>query len=105
MSISPTGPLSPEEFKALVDAPHGQALKAIRKYDPLYGKFSAEGEPRKWRVKMTKEVQAVGFVTVEAVTEEEAEALAHGVPDHKIDWDFDYYDDDGTSWVEEVEPA
>ncbi len=26
MSVSPTGPMSPEEFKALVDAPHGQAI-------------------------------------------------------------------------------
>lgn len=102
MSISPTGPLSPEEFKALVDAPHGQALKAIQKFDPLYGKFSAEGEPRKWRVKLVKEVTATGFVTVEAVTKEEAEALAHGISDYKIDWD---YDDDGTSYVEEVKPA
>lgn len=102
MTISPTGPIPREEFKALVEAPHGQALKAIQKYDPLYGRFSTDGEPRKWRVKLTKEVQAVGFVTVEAVTKEEAEALAHEVSDHKIDWD---YDDEGSSWVEEVRPA
>lgn len=102
MTQSPTGPIPPEEFKALVDAPHGQALKVIQKYDPLYGRFSPDGEPRKWRVKLTKEVQATGFVTVNAVTKEEAEELAHGVSDGAIDWD---YDDDGTSWVEEVKPA
>lgn len=104
MTISPTGPIPPEEFKALVDAPHGHALKIIQKYDPLYGRFPAGGEPRKWRVKLSKEITATGFVTVEAVTAEEAEELAHGVPDHKIDWDYDF-DDDGTSWVEEVKPA
>lgn len=100
MSISPTGPIPPEEFKALVDAPHGQALKAIRKYDPHYGKD--DGDLRKWRVKLVKEVTATGFVTVEAVSEEEAGSLAHGISDYKIDWD---YDDDGTSWAEEVKPA
>jgi len=100
MTISPTGPIPPEEFKALVDAPCGQALKVIRQYDPHYGKD--DGELRKWRVKLFKEVQAEGFVTVEASSAEEAEALAYGVPDHKIDWD---YDDCGTSFVEEVNPA
>lgn len=104
MSKSTTGPLTADELKALANAPHGQALQTIRKHDPLYGKLASDGEPRMWRVKLLKEVTAVGYVKVEAVTAEDAEALANGVSDHKIDWDYD--DDDGCgSWVEEVKPA
>lgn len=103
MSVSSTGPMTSEQLKALADAPHGHALKEIRKFDPLYGRLSGEGELIKWRVKLTKEVQAVGFVTVEAATKEDAEALAEEVDDHKVEWDFD---DDGCGfWVEEAKPV
>lgn len=102
MSMSATGPLTPEELKALVEARHGQALKAIQKHDPLYGKLSNAGDPVKYRVKLTKDVRAYGYVTVEAVTPEDAEAMAEEIPDHLVSWD---YDDDGVSeaeWVKRI---
>ncbi len=103
MTRSSTGPMTAEQLKSLANAPHGQALKEIQKFDPLYGKLSSDGEPVKWRVKVTKEVQAVGYVTVCAVTKEDAEALVEDFDDDKVDWDFD---DAGASfWVEEAKPA
>src|ERR1035437_3871322 len=49
MSDPITGPLSREQFKALVDAPFGHATKEIRKIDPLYGR--ADGEKFEFEVR------------------------------------------------------
>ncbi len=84
------GPLSQEEFKALVEAPYGAAKLAIQKHDPLWGRDEPDpGEKRKWRV------------TVEAETEEEAEELAQAIPDSQINWD---YEDSDPPEVDSVEP-
>jgi hypothetical protein len=75
MAIDPiTGPVPPEEFRRLVDAPHGEAVKAIRKYDPTYG--LKDGETIKWIVTYEREVTQVGTITVDASSEDEAEKLA-----------------------------
>jgi hypothetical protein len=101
MTHSSTGPIPAEEFKALVDMPHGRALKAIRKYDPLYGKLSNDGEPIKWKVTLIQEVRMVGYVTVEAVNAEEAELVAGDISDRDVTWHFDSAD---ASYVEGAEP-
>lgn len=95
-----TGPLSREQFAALVAAPFGEATKAIRKHDPLYGRD--EGEPIKWKVKFRRTSTEVGFAYVEAATEEGANALADELDDHKISWD---YDDSDLAEVVSVEAA
>ena len=97
--MNPTGPFTADEFKALINAPHGEALKRIQQLDPLYGKNFEDGEKRKWRVKLIQEVRMAGYVTVEATCEEEAEALAEAIPDHTISWDAE---DDDTPYVAEV---
>lgn len=81
------GPLSADEFQSLVSAPYGAAVKTIRKYDPLYGKVSTEGELVKWKVTLQKEVTMTGYVIVEAATEEDAENIADTIDENKIDWD------------------
>ncbi|SMF65482.1 hypothetical protein SAMN02982989_3366 [Xaviernesmea oryzae] len=83
------GPLSQEQFKDLVDAPYGRAGDTIRKFDPLFGKTSSDGEIVKWRIKLVQEVRMVGYVTVEAVNEEEAELAAEAIPDASVSWDFE----------------
>lgn len=83
------GPLSPEEFKKLVDAPYGRAVNVIRRFDPLYGKTSSEGEKVKWRVTLHQDVTMSASVTVEAATEEEAEILAEAMDDDKLNWDYE----------------
>lgn len=96
------GPLSQEEFKALVETPYGVAKLEIQKHDPLWGRDEpAPGEKRKWRVTLTQCVTMSGLVTVEAETEEEAEELAQAIPDSKINWD---YEDSDPPEVDSVEP-
>ena len=97
-----TGPLSREDFRSLWDAPYGEALEAIRKHDPLYGR--KPGEKIRWRVTLKREVPEIGTATVIAATEEEATQLADKLTDAEIDWDVDdcYADADGI--VEKVEP-
>jgi len=97
---NPFGPLSAEEFKSLVNAPHGQAADAIRKFDPLFGKNSG-GETRPWRVKLVQEVRMSGYVTVEAATEDDACILAEAIPEGKISWDFE---DSDLPYIVEAKP-
>ena len=68
MSHRSTGPLTPEELKELASEPFGAGLKAIRKYDPLYGR--KEGERFRWRVRLS--ARAFAEATVMAANEEEA---------------------------------
>jgi len=96
------GPLSQEEFKALVETPYGAAKLAIQKHDPLWGRDEpAPSEKRKWRVTLTQMVTMSGCVTVEAETEDEAELLADAIPDSKIDWN---YRSTYSSEIDSVEP-
>lgn len=97
-----TGPIPPDEFKKLADAPFGAALKTIRKFDPLYG--LPPGEKIKWRVTFEREITQEGEAYVMAASKEEAEKLADEIPESKICWDDDL---DGQSNISDftVEPA
>ncbi len=101
MRLDPvTGPMSREEFAEAVNAPFGEARKAIRKHDPLWGRET--GEMIKWEIKFTRTVHEVGFATVEATTEKEAEKLADKIPESQISWDVG--DDCGDIEIEDVSP-
>jgi hypothetical protein len=79
-----------EEFRKLIDAPYGAALKSIRKYDPLFGR--AEGEKVKWKVTASQNMTGTAFV--QAADQKEAEALADELGDSQFDWDGGYGDID-----------
>lgn len=89
-----TGPVPREVFKALADAPHGQALKEIRKYDPQYGTGGDNSLPlKKWIVFFTaRHVRATGSLIIEAPTKDAARAAAPQKIDTEIDrleWEID----------------
>lgn len=86
-----TGPLSREQFAALVAAPYGEAVKAIRKHDPLYDRD--EGEPIKWKIRLRRTSTETGIAYVEAATEKGAEALADLLNERDISWDYDDSDE------------
>jgi hypothetical protein len=71
---------------ALVNAPFGHATKAIRKYDPLYGR--AVGEKINWRVRC-EAMRTTGIAEVEASSAEDAAAAAADLSFHEVDWDGD----------------
>lgn len=77
-----TGPLTREEFAELVRAPHGKAIEAIRKIDPLYGR--GPGEKVRWRVECRGTLRGVAFV--EACDQKEADKLADELDDAAVDW-------------------
>ncbi|MCK1445396.1 hypothetical protein IVB43_23715 [Bradyrhizobium sp. 48] len=86
MKLDPvTGPVPREKFSELVEAPHGQAVRMIRRYDPYYGR--KEGEPFKWAVRFTREIEEEGYGYVEAATEEEAEELGRQLKEKDLTWD------------------
>jgi len=86
MSLDPvSGPVPREILKSLVDAPFGEALKTIRKYDPLYGRI--EGEPVKWRVHFERELVESGSAIVEASSEKEALEIAELLDENDVSWD------------------
>ncbi|MBN8958022.1 MAG: hypothetical protein J0H17_15845 [Rhizobiales bacterium] len=85
MKIDPiTGPLSREEFAALIDAPYGRATEVIRKYDPMFGR--APGEQIEWEVTFERDVTQEGYAVVKASSEEEAREVAEGLSSFEIDW-------------------
>lgn len=88
-----TGPVPRDEFASFVNAPFGQAVKTIRKYDPLYAR--EPNEKIKWRARFERKVREDGWATVEASTKEEAQKLANDLPEAKINWDVccDWGDD------------
>jgi hypothetical protein len=88
------GPIAPEEFKALVDAPVGAFAKVARKHDPLWGKTGDGTKPKKWTVTLTRDISAVqvAVVDVVAATEKEARELALKTPADSLSWDTDDYD-------------
>jgi hypothetical protein len=91
MKLDPvTGPLSREQFAELVAAPFGEAIKRIRKIDPMHGR--KEGEKFTWAVRFTREIEEEGWGHVEASTEEEAIELGRKLDPAKLNWDVsDYY--------------
>ena len=80
-----TGPLSREEFRGLVDAPYGQAKKAIRKHDPLFG--VTPGEKIKWVVTAEQDCPMRGTAFVSAASKEEADELGGKLTYNDFDWD------------------
>lgn len=78
-----TGPIPRLLFKGLVGAAHGQALKAIRQFDPLFGR--EPGEKIKWQV--TAECRVRGYATIEATSQNEANRLARDLLDAEFSWD------------------
>lgn len=95
-----TGPIPRDEFSKLVVAPYGQALKEIRKYDPLYGRIT--GEKFKWAVRFTREVEEEGWGYVEAATEEEVIELGKKLKAKDLNWDAGDYV--GMPTFDSVEP-
>lgn len=87
-----TGPIPPAVFKALVDAPYGEAARAIQKYDPLFGKESEE--EREWWVTFKRRATETGRATVKATTMKEAQELAEALSGREIEWDADWSNTD-----------
>ena len=85
MIVSATGPMPADKFRELIDAPFGAAAKAIRQYDPLWGR--SEGEKIRWSVRLSMDCPMVAAVTVEAETADEAENLAYEMSPHSIEWE------------------
>jgi hypothetical protein len=77
-----TGPLTREQFAELVEMPFGEASKAIRKHDPLWG--LKEGEKIDYEVVVSARVQ--GRAIVKASSLKEAEELAEEIGEHDCEW-------------------
>jgi hypothetical protein len=87
-SLDPsTGPIPRDEFVKLVNAPYGEALKGIRKYDPLWGR--QPGEKIKWKVKCRTVGIRYGEAEVEATSEQHAKKLAENLTYDEVEWDWD----------------
>ncbi len=99
----PFGPLTPAEFQEAVDAPYGQAGVILRKHDPLWGRFKEPGQKIKWRAVFHQTVTMRAFATVEAGSEEEAQAAAELIPDKDLNFD-DVVDSDYGELIS-VEPV
>lgn len=78
------GPLSRDEFQALVDAPYGTAVRAIREHDPLFRR--EPGEKIEWLCRFSRVVDYQGEAYVWAETEEEARKRANALPEEDIEW-------------------
>jgi len=78
-----TGPVPRDRFLEIANLPFGQAAKAIRKYDPMWGR--EEGEKISWRVECSGTM--TGTAHVEAASEEEAMELADMLTAADVDWD------------------
>jgi hypothetical protein len=91
-----SGPMPRDQFRELVDAPFGAATKAIRKYDPQFGR--ADGEKFRWRVHAESTMRGSAYVM--ASSQEEADDLAADLDCNDFDW-CDYSSDFD---VLEVEP-
>lgn len=84
MAFDPiSGPVPRDEFAKLAAAPFGEALKVIKKYDPLWG--LKEGEKLTWRVRASSRMHGTAYI--EAATQEEADNLADDLSDASFDWE------------------
>lgn len=78
-----SGILTRDELRALAAQPgFGEARKAIRRRDPMWG--VAVGETIEWRVSMSRDSRDEGYVIVRAASAEEAERLAGDVKEADI---------------------
>jgi len=85
------GPLSREKLQELSAAPYGEALKEIRKHDPLFG--LREGETITWRVRATRQAREYGYANVDAASQEEATRIAEKLDEANFSWDCDDADE------------
>jgi hypothetical protein len=98
MKLDPvTGPMSREELRACVEAPHGGAAKIIRKHDPLFG--LQPGEKIEWEVQCSGITHGTAYV--KAASQEEADRLAADLTSGDVDWEFGMDDFD----VDDIKPA
>ena len=93
-----SGVLPREKLAELAAAPHGEATKVIRQYDPQWGR--APGEKFDWIVKVRRDGMDTGEAIVKAADQEEADELADDLQESDIEWN---YGSDGFT-VESVEP-
>lgn len=80
-----TGPIPRERFKEIIAAPFGEAAKAIREYDPQWGR--ADGEKFEWKITVSRCGSDQGTAIVKASSEEEANEEADNLSESDIDWD------------------
>ncbi len=81
-----SGPMPRERLRELADAPFGEAAKAIRKYDPQFGR--REGEKFEWEVRVERSGPDQGTVIVMAANEDEACDLAEDADECDVSWDY-----------------
>ncbi len=86
-----TGPISPEQMRALADAPFGKAAEVLRKHDPAWGLATPENPILKWSVTLTGTVVAYAIVEVEAPDEATARKFALATRLSSSDWDADVH--------------
>jgi hypothetical protein len=94
-----TGPIPPEKFRELVDAPHGEARLLIRQYDPFWG--LEPGQKIDFEVEVRCEM--IGGAIVKAASLEEAKKLADNLKSSDIEWDTYSCNEEWT--VETVNPV
>lgn len=90
-----SGPITRDELRELASAPYGEALKVIRKHDPLFGR--KDGEKFRWKVLAT--VTCTMYAFVEAASEDEANKLADKLNTAAFD-----YESEGDISIDSVEP-
>lgn len=101
MAHPATGPITPEQMRALADAPFGKAAEVLRLHDPAWG-LASEGNPlRKYDVTLVAMLPAYAVVTVEATTEDQARTIAMKERFANLDWDVNGNPEDVE--VDEVE--
>lgn len=87
MTDPSTGPIPREKFAELVNAPFGEASKAIRQHDPQWGR--APGAKFQWLVHVERSGSDQGRAWVDAASQEEAEQLAANLSTFDVDWEYD----------------
>lgn len=99
-----SGPISPEELKALAELPYGKAQDELRKHDPAWGLSTPDKPLIKWAVTLTANMPVYAEVEVEAPDEATARkmALQMDIPDR--DWERDFSSPDDID-VESLESA
>jgi hypothetical protein len=84
-----TGPITPEQMRALADAPYGKAGEVLRRHDPAWGLSGPDTPLRKYDVTLTAMLPAYAVVEVEATNPEQARKIAMQERFANLDWDID----------------
>lgn len=86
-----SGPISPEELKALTDLPYGQAADVLRQHDPAWGLATPDKPIIKWEVTLTASMPVYAVVEVEAPDEDTARKMALETRLRGWDWEIDHF--------------